>query len=356
MTEARAIFTTMALMALSIGSAHCADPTPEAALLSVAKRDGMLSIIDPESLETVARIAVGEDPHEIVVSENGRTAYVSNYGFGRYHTISVVDLVAQEPLKTIDLAPLSGPHGLAFVGGKLWFTAEIDKLIGRFDPGSDAIDRLLGVGQNRTHMIFVEPGEARIITTNVNSGTVSIIEHGPQADLASAPPPPQPDQPGAPLPKWRPPGEAWLETVVPAGKGAEGFDVAPDGHQAWIANAEDGTITVVDVKGKIVLRTLELGLESANRLKFTPDGKHALVSMITGEEVAVLDTVSGTVEKRLRVGQSPSGILMQPDGARAYVACSRDDTVAVIDLNSMSVTGHIPVGSGPDGLAWADRR
>jgi hypothetical protein len=37
----------------------------------------------------------------------------------------------------------------------------------------------LGTGQNRTHMIYVSEDEQRIVTTNVSSGTVSIIAQEP---------------------------------------------------------------------------------------------------------------------------------------------------------------------------------
>ena len=63
-------------------------------------------------------------------------AYISNYGGGSYNTITVVDLATQKTLPIIDLGALRGPHGLDFVGGKLWFTAEGAKVIGSYDPAT----------------------------------------------------------------------------------------------------------------------------------------------------------------------------------------------------------------------------
>src|SRR5581483_10748835 len=142
-------------------------------LLVLAKQDHILDIVDPQSMKVVARVPVGEDPHEVTASADGTTAYVSNYGFGRYDTISVVDLVQQKRLPSIDLGPLYGPHGVTFVGGKVWFTAEGAKAIGRYDPKTKKVDWIMGTGQNRTHMIFVSEDMQQVITTNVNSGTVS---------------------------------------------------------------------------------------------------------------------------------------------------------------------------------------
>ncbi len=71
---------------------------------------------------------------------------------------------------------MNGPHGLTFVGGKVWFTAEGAKAVARFDPTTSSVDWIMGTGQNRTHMLYVTPDEKQIYTTNVSSGTVSILE------------------------------------------------------------------------------------------------------------------------------------------------------------------------------------
>ena len=152
-----------------------------------------------------------------------------------------------------------------------------------------------------------------------------------------------------------PPPVDWDETVVTVGHGAEGFDVSPDGKEIWAANAGDGTISIVDVAGKKLTQTLPANVMSANRLKFTPDGKLVFVSTLRGSDVAVFDTATRRNIKRVKVGTGAAGILMQPDGKRAYVACTPDNYIAIIDLQSLEVTGHIQAGKQPDGLAWALR-
>jgi YVTN family beta-propeller protein len=329
------------VIALETGWVQAAD-TPANALLVLAKHDGTLAIVDPSSLQVIARIPVGKDPHEVIASSDGETAYVSNYGFGAYNTLAVADLVAQKALPAVDLGALRGPHGLTFVGGKAWFTAEGAKAVGRYDPAGKSVDWILGTGQNRTHMIYVAPDMKLIVTTNVSSATVSIIEKT-DAGLAGQ---------GRPLDL---PGGDWTEAVVKVGNGSEGFDVSPDGKEIWVANAGDGTVSVIDVAGKRVTQTLAAGIGGANRLKFTPDGKLALISALRGSAITVIDSATRKTVQRIAVGKGAAGIVMPPDGARAFVACSPDNYVAVIDLHSMKVVGHIEVGQDPDGLAWATR-
>jgi YVTN family beta-propeller protein len=337
-----------------------AQSTPSTALLVLAKRDRSLAIVDPVTLQVVGRVPSGPDPHEVITSPDGKIAYMSNYGGGAYNTISVADLVERKSLPAIDLGVLRGPHGLWFAGGKLYFTAEANKVIGRYDPSTGKIDWILGTGQDRTHMVVVSSGLNRIFTSNVSSGTISIIDKvvrqfGPPGPPPGAPKgaPPPPRGPNGPPPSPR--GPDWQQTVIPVGRGSEGFDVTPDGKELWVGNAQDGTISIIDVAAKKVSQTLDANVKGANRLKFTLDGKRALVSSLWGADLAVFDVSTRHEIKRIKVGSGAAGILMQPDGARAYVSCSPDNYVAVIDLATLEVIGHIDGGQEPDGLAWATR-
>ena len=347
----------LAAAVFSLSALAAAQTSPGPHLLVLSKSDHTLAIVNPRTFQVEARIPSGDDPHEVAASTDGRTAFISNYGFGRFRTITVVDLLAAKQEKVIDLTPLSGPHGLFFAEGKLWFTAEVNKVIGRYDPAAGKVDFILGTGQNRTHMLYVLPGAHRIVTANVNSGTLLILD---RVDTPDAPPPPPgimptppPAPPGYPQGAILPPGGDWFPVVVPVGSRGEGFDVSPDGKEAWVANAGDGTVSIVNLAARRVTETLNINIKSANRLKFTPDGRRVLISMLSQPDVVVLDAATHREIKRIPTGHGAAGILMQPDGARAFVACSPDNYVAVIDLNSLQVVGHIDAGGNPDGLAWA---
>jgi YVTN family beta-propeller protein len=332
--------------------------TPPSALLILEKTDNSLIIVDPSTLKIVGRVPAGPDPHEVAASSDGKLAFVSNYGGlqSTLHTISVIDLVAQKALPPIDLGALHGAHGLDFAGGKLYFTAEPNKVIGRIDPATMKIDWLLGIGQNRTHMLVVHPDLSRIFTSNVNSDSIAIIQ---QAAVAQPGPPPGPAPAvsgNAPPPS--PPNSSqkdWIVTVIPVGKGPEGFDVSTDGKELWAANSHDATVSIIDVASKKVAQTLSVPSQFANRLKFTLDGKLVLISDLGTGDLIVLNAAARKEIKRVKLGRGCAGILLAPDGARAYVAVSADDKVVVLDLKTLEVTGEIATGKQPDGMAWAQR-
>ena len=290
-----------------------------------------LAIIDPVRLKVLARVPAGGDPHEVIASSDGTRAYVSNYGGSgsSLHTITVIDLLTRKALPPIDVDPLHSTHGLDFAGGELYFTAETNKVVGRYDPATHRVDWIMGTGQDRSHMIMV--GSDRIFVSNPGSGTVSIIQ---QSRL----------------------------TTVPAGKGSEGFDVSPDGRQLWTANAGDDSVTVIDVATEKATGTFPIPVRNANRLKFTPDGRYVFISGLgdRGERAAgspnnliIVDARTHRIVKRLNLGAGAAGILMDPAGHRAFVAVSGGDELAVVDLNDFRVTGVIKGVQDPDGMAWA---
>jgi len=335
----------LATAAIIASTALAQAPSP--ALLVLSKSDHTVSIVDPATLQVLARIPSGPDPHEIIADDDGKLAYISNYGGpdSALNTISVVDLVTRKALLPIDLGALHSAHGLDFAAAKLYFTAETNKVIGRYDPATQRVDWVLGTGQDRTHMILVANSLTRMFTSNVNSATISIIEQ-------TSPPSGSFNPAGGPR-------LTWEVTNVPAGQGCEGFDISPDGKEIWAANAHDATVTVIDVAAKKAVQTLPIPVKGANRLKFTPDGKRVLISALGAHagdtSLVVIDAATRKEVKQFSLGGGAAGILIAPDGSRAYVAVSTADKVAVVDLKTLEVTGQISAGKQPDGLAWTVR-
>jgi YVTN family beta-propeller protein len=328
----RHLLMATAVLGLAIGGSVPRAQRPAPRLLVLNKEDANLAIVDPATGNVLGRVPVGQGPHELVTSTDGKIAFASNYGTGPApgRTISMVDIAAQTELRRIDVSPLSRPHGLAFVNGKLYFTAEADKKIGRYDPASNTVDWQFETGQATTHMVLPSKDARTIFTSNIGGDSVSAIVAGA--------------------------GGAWMQTVIPVGKGPEGIDLSPDGREVWSAHSRDGGVSIIDVATKKVVQTIDVGTKRSNRIKITPDAKFALVSDLEAGELVVLDAPARKVIKRLALGKSPEGILIPPAGGVAYVAVNGDNFIAVVDLKTWQVTKKITTGTGPDGMAWTDGR
>lgn len=323
---------SLVLASFVLDAAAAAAQTPAASLIVLNKEDATLAIVDPVARTVVGRVPTGEGPHEVAVSTDGKLAFVANYGAQTPgSTISIIDLVAPKEVRKLDLGPVRRPHGIAYADGKVYFTAEANRVVARFDAASGRFDWLFGTGQAATHMVLLSPDAKRIFTANIGSDNISIIEPG--ANAAS-----------------------WNQTLVAVGKGPEGLDVSPDGKELWAAHSRDGAVSVIDVAAKKVVATIDVKTKRSNRLKFTRDGRQVLVSDLEAGQLVVVDAAARREVKRLTLGKSPEGILVAPDGAHAYVAVNGDNYVAIVDLKSLSEVGRIATGTGPDGMAWAERK
>jgi YVTN family beta-propeller protein len=297
-----------------------------AELLVLNKSDATLSFIDPESGKTSGSVSTGDGPHEIELSSNGRLAFVSNYGAGvAGKTLSVIDVADRKEQRRVDLGDLRRPHGLAFTQGKLYFTAEDSRSIGRYDPSTKQVDWSFRTDQERTHMVIAARDDSKLFASNMGSNSISAIERGAK--------------------------DQWKQTLIRVGEGPEALDLSPDGRELWTAHSGDGAISIIDPAKNEVLSTIDAKTKRSNRLKFTPNGQLVLITDLSGGELVVFDARSRTEKARLRLGKSPTGILI-PNNDRAYVAVSGDNKIAVIDLKALRVVNTIATGNNPDGMAW----
>lgn len=336
----------LALAAFFVLASTAFCQAPKDALLVVTKQTHALAVVDASTLKVIAHIPIGEDPHEVVVAPDNRTAFVSNYGEGTLHTMAHVDLVAHKALAPIDITPLVGAHGMYRHDSMIWFTAEGSESLGTLDPATGRVIGVLGVGQNKTHLVWVSRDGKKIVASNAGSRTMSIFDRFEIKPAAV---------PGAPAMLASYTHASWQHTLVPVGPAAEGFAVSPDEHEAWVGNA-DGTISILNLQTEKVEQTLQAGIVGANRLAFTPDGRMIVITAHTGKDLVVFDAHTRKLIKRVPIEQrGASGIQMDPDGSRVFVACPRDHYVAVIDLHSLTMTGKIDAGREPDGMTWWHR-
>jgi streptogramin lyase len=138
-------------------------------------------------------------------------------------------LAAQKEIRSINPGARSSPHDVLFAGGKLYFTAEGFKTTGRYDPATEAIEWMLGIGQNGTHLMVMSKDQNTMFVPNRGSNSVSII------DAVSAGPP------------------KFQTTAIPVqGKMPEGLDLSPDGRELWTATRGDGGVSIIDVASRKV--------------------------------------------------------------------------------------------------------
>jgi YVTN family beta-propeller protein len=94
---------------------------------------------------------------------------------------------------------------------------------------------------------------------------------------------------------------------------------------------------------------------SHQRLDVSPKGDYAYVSGIGSDVITVIDLKKREAVSTIEVGQGPQGVRFSPDGEKAYVAVAVPDEVVVIDVKEHKVMNRIPVTGFPFWLAIQEK-
>ena len=303
--------------------------TAKPVLVALNNADSTLAIIDPSTMKIVSKVPTGDSPHEVVLSADGKTAFVANYGAQTPgSSISVIDTVTGKEIRRFDVSPLMRPHGLQIIGGKLYFTAETNRVIARYDPIANKIDWLMGTGQNGSHMVVGTSDQKRFFTANIGSDSVTSFE------FQNVPPS----------------GSKVVHIAI--GKQPEAIDLSPDGKEIWAGLNAEGAIDVVDTATNTFKEKIKIG-GRPYRVKFTPDGKLVVNTMAETKELLIIDAATRKEVKRIKLESAPLGIVFSADSKMAFVSVVQPDLVLKIDLESGDILGRVESGKAPDGIAVA---
>ena len=115
-----------------------------------------------------------------------------------------------------------------------------------------------------------------------------------------------------------------------AGSSNSLLDVHPDGSRLLAVNADNGSVTVVDLKTRKPLHEVYLG-DKPEGATWVGQSSLALVTVYRDDVVCFIDTKDGKVVHRLKVEDEPYGVVALKDGSKAYVTLEYPGKVVEID-------------------------
>lgn len=146
---------------------------------------------------------------------------------------------------------------------------------------------------------------------------------------------------------------AGLATAAPAGPSNSLLSVSPDGGRLLVANTDQGTVTVVDLKARTAAAEVPVG-DHPEGVAWVAGGKLGLVTVYGDDAVKFLDADTNAVTHTLKVADEPYGVVVTKDGKFAYVSHDYPGTVSEIDLAAKKVARTFKVGDGCRGIALSD--
>lgn len=142
---------------------------------------------------------------------------------------------------------------------------------------------------------------------------------------------------------------------VAVGRYPYGAAVLPDGRRALVTNEAPGTVSVVDLKQRKVIKTITVGGHLAHpSAVIAPNGKRAYVTITNSDQVAALDTrklklvQTVSVATKAGIGVSPNALAVTPDGSRLLVSDAGSDAVSVFGIGKrLKLLGRVPTAHYP---------
>lgn len=302
--------------------------------LLVASQEGIISLIDLAS-GAVTRLDDGGELHGAAVSPDGRWGVVTDYGRRRHseyparvfdgNTLIIIDMAQRRIARRINVGEHRGVHDIAFLPGsssRVVVTAQGNREIILVDLGSGAVTAAVDTRGEGSHSLDISVDGRTVYTANEEEETVSRI------DLAS----------GA------------LSGHLQVGANPLGVAVTLDGSELWVGS-RDEAVHVLDTQTGAKRTKLD-GMGFVDDLKFTPDGRRAVVLDGRGGTLRLIDVASRRVLGSVALPR-PSKVALSPEGRAAFVSLYRDAAVAVVDLEALCVVRRFSVGRNPDGIGWS---
>jgi DNA-binding beta-propeller fold protein YncE len=146
--------------------------------------------------------------------------------------------------------------------------------------------------------------------------------------------------------------ESGTASTVPGPGPQYGIDVVPGGREVWVTAPDSGRVTVLDGTGDRVLAVVPSGGNGPGRLRFTPDGRLAVIPHDAPKALTLVDVATRKPVASVPLPAEPKVLALSPDGRFAAVTHPDAKAVSIVDLRRRMVIHKIAVPGTPDGVAY----
>jgi YVTN family beta-propeller protein len=125
-------------------------------------------------------------------------------------------------------------------------------------------------------------------------------------------------------------------------------------RKAYVGLFGDQAVAVLDTVTDQVLKKIQV--TAPDGLIITPDGKKVYVSSMDTGSVKVITTADDALATSIDVGAKPAGLAVTPDGARLVVSVGGANEAVIVDTSSDTIVKHVPVAAAHAACISADGR
>jgi DNA-binding beta-propeller fold protein YncE len=311
------------------------NPTGNTGLILIDKMGHHVRFYDPKTWTEISSIEVAVNPHDIALSPDHKTAYITIYGSGIYgnnpnpeHSIAIIDLASRMQTGTIDVSPYVAPHGIQVdSAGTLYVTCDASRKMLIIDPKTHAIKAAIDT-EGTGHWLTVLPDGSKAYVENKNDRMfITVIDLKARKVIGK----------------------------IPTPNGTEGIAASPDGKRVLALDYAEPILFVIDPATDTIIDKVPLqgNQKAGSRVRFSPDGSKVLTDNGNQELVNIL-SAADLYGKQLvvPVGKAPMGFGFAPDNRTAIVGNHGDGSVSVIDMTDGRELKRFHAGTGIETMTW----
>jgi len=132
--------------------------------------------------------------------------------------------------------------------------------------------------------------------------------------------------------------------------GPHNLDITEDGKLLFVANAASSDVAVINTTTLKIIKKIPVSL-GHHGIDISPNNKRAYVSGVGDDKINVIDVDKLELIKQVTVGKGPHGIRTSSDGKNLYVAVTNTNELVVINTDTLVIAEKIPVGKIPFWIA-----
>jgi YVTN family beta-propeller protein len=137
---------------------------------------------------------------------------------------------------------------------------------------------------------------------------------------------------------------------IPTGRGHHEI-VFDDGHNAYVTNSQEGTVSVVSIENLAKVKDVSVGREPV-ALAYSTRSKAVYVAARGDGKIAIISAEDQNVVGTLAGRPGLSALKISPDGRWGFAANDKENNVLQFDVSTNKVRQAYAVGRSPDQLAF----
>ncbi|MGB1719788.1 MAG: beta-propeller fold lactonase family protein, partial [Candidatus Latescibacterota bacterium] len=276
-----------------------------------------ISVVDTDTRAEQARIAVGDEPIQIIAGPAGHFLYVSNLSSNE---ISVISAATFQEVERIETAVQPLDMAISPNGSTLYATNSGAGTLTIIDLETRSARTAWLVGLS-TGPYGIAARNDKVFATDLTNDQLLIMD-----------------------------SEGIIQSRIDVAPQPRSLALSPDGKLLYITSMGENVLTVIDAETDQIDGRARLPVSGTFAVAVHPTGEKVYLTAHDEGSVLILKADDLSIQAQIATGDNPRGIAFTPDGQTAFVTNAFSDETVLIDATTDRLVGRYRSGDEPRGI------